>query len=634
MSNKADSETNIRILIADDEASIRESYKNILQPDDPEPSNDLQEMRARLFNNNKAAKTKSRFDLTLCSGAEEAVQAVRTSIQTGQPFSLVFLDMRMPPGPDGAWAATRIRELDPSLDIVIVTAYSDIDPEEISAQVPPADSLFYVQKPFHVHEIRQLANALSRRRQAEDRMRQLAYFDDITGLHNRISFKNRLEIALKNAERNQRCLAILYLDLDNFKRVNDTLGHAVGDIMLNEVSKRLLLAIRDTDAITSGHAHENINKPTTSKHSNSLDNKHLARMGGDEFSLLLSEIADGTHAAIVAKRVLEALEQPISLDGHELIVTSSIGIAVYPTDGKDADSLLKCADLAMYASKQESRNTFNFYTASMKSTALRHMELEEGLRSAIERNELSIHYQPQLDVSSAKVSGAEALLRWHSSELGEVSPVEFISVAEDTGLIYSIGEWVLRNACTQVKSWRDAGMRLPQVAVNVSVKQFSHVGFVPLVQQVLQETGLEPAALELEITESVLMKDGDQAFTTLNALKALGVKLAIDDFGTGYSNLAYLKRFPIDKLKIDRAFISAEHVDTEDQAIVTAIIAMAESLNMSVTAEGVETEGQLNMLKTQRCDDVQGFLLSRPLPAQCVSDFLLLNSSAANDGND
>ncbi|MCR8921431.1 EAL domain-containing protein [Dasania sp. GY-MA-18] len=619
-------EDKIRILIADDEASIRESYKNILQPQQPEAGNDLQAMRARLFNN-KTAKPKQSFDLSFCNGAEDAVLAVRESIETGQPFSLVFLDMRMPPGPDGAWAAVRIRELDPNLDIVIVTAYSDVDPEEISAQVPPADNLFYVQKPFHVHEIRQLANALSRRRQAEDRIRQLAYFDDITGLHNRISFKERLTIALKNAARNQRSLAILYLDLDNFKRVNDTLGHAVGDIMLNEVSKRLLLAIRDTDAITSGH----INKATPAASNN---NKHLARMGGDEFSLLLSEIADGTHAAIVAKRVLSALEQPISLDGHELIITSSIGIAVYPNDGDDADTLLKCADLAMYASKRESRNTFNFYSAEMKVTALRHMALEKGLRNAIARNELSIHYQPQLDIRSDKVSGAEALLRWQSSELGSVSPVEFIAVAEETGLIYSIGEWVLRTACTQVKSWRDTGMYLPKIAVNVSVKQFSHVGFVALVQQVLEESGLEPEVLELEITESVLMKDGDQAFTTLNALKALGVQLAIDDFGTGYSNLAYLKRFPIDKLKIDRAFISAEQANKENQAIVTAIIAMADSLDMSVTAEGVETKGQLDFLKLQQCDDVQGFLLSRPLPVQNAGDFLLSHGKAANDAKD
>lgn len=611
-------EPRIRILVADDEATIRESYQNILQPKETEPTNDLQEMRARLFNKPTAStKTNQQFDLCCCSGAEEAVQAVREAIANNEPFSVIFLDMRMPPGPDGAWAATRIRELDPLVDIVIVTAYSDVDPEQISEMVPPSGSLFYIQKPFHVHEIKQLANALGRRRVAEDRIRRLAYFDDTTGLHNRVSFRERLELALKNAEKNQHSLAILYLDLDKFKRVNDTLGHAVGDIMLSEVSKRLVLAIRDSDAVATGMG-EQTAAPTDS-------NQHLARMGGDEFSLLLSEISDAKQAAIVAKRILKALEQPVNLNGAELIVTSSIGIAVYPQDGQDADTLLRCADLAMYASKRESRNTFNYFTANMKAAALRHMDIENGLRNALERNELSIHYQPQLDANTGKVSGAEALLRWNNSELGQVSPIEFIPIAEESGLIYDIGEWVLRTSCTQVKKWRDEGMSLPQIAVNVSVKQFSHIGFVPLIKHVLEDTGLEPEVLELEITESVLMKDGDQAFLTLNQLKDLGVSLAIDDFGTGYSNLAYLKRFPIDRLKIDKAFISAENVDVEDQAIVTAIISMADSLEMAVTAEGVETKGQLEFLKSQQCNDVQGYLLSRPLSTDNASDFLQSN---------
>lgn len=603
--------TSIRILVADDEAAIRDSYRDILQPGDPDPApRSLDDMRARLFGTRpSAAPPRERFELTFCAGAEDAVHAVKDALADGRPFSVVFLDMRMPPGPDGIWAATRIRELDSRVDLVVVTAYSDIDPEEISRRVPPTGSLFYLQKPFHSHEIRQIAGALGRRRQAEDRIRQLAFFDDVTGLPNRAFFKERLTHALASAKRNGKPLAVLFLDLDNFKRINDTLGHSIGDLLLTEVSKRLILNLRATDAVTIGHPIR--------------DSESLARFGGDEFTMLLPEIRHGNDAAMVAQRILDTLSKPVMLAGHEIIVTGSIGIAVYPEDGQDVETLLKNADMAMYFAKREGRDGFRCYTESMNSSALRRLTLEKHLRLALEREELSLHYQPQVDVATGAVSGVEALLRWSNEELGVISPMEFIPLAEETNLIVAIGEWVLRTACAQARAWRDAGIPIPRVAVNVSVRQFAQTGFAAKVGKILEETGLEPSCLEIEITESVLMKDGDMALTTLRELKDLGIQLAIDDFGTGYSSLAYLKQFPIDRLKIDRTFICALNTDQQDRAIASAVISMAESMNLSVTAEGVETESQLCFLKSRRCGEAQGYYLSRPLPKEEVARFML-----------
>jgi diguanylate cyclase (GGDEF)-like protein len=598
----------IRILVADDEATIRDSYRDILQAAaSPTSGSGLDEMRERLFGKRRDAPVGERFELTFCVGAEDAVQALHDANAESRPFSVVFLDMRMPPGPDGVWAATRIRELDPRVDIVVVTAYSDIDPEEIARRVPPAGSLFYLQKPFHAHEIRQLAGALGRRRQAEDRIRQLAYFDEVTGLPNRALFKERLSQAVALARRNQRQLAVLFLDLDNFKRINDTLGHSSGDLLLQEAAKRLLLNVRASDAVVQGRA---------------VDTEGLARFGGDEFTLVLAEISQGTDAGLVARRLLETLAQPVSLAGHDVTVTASIGIAVYPQDGQDVESLLKNADMAMYFAKREGRNTFQFFTEAMNAAALRRMTMESHLRRALELGELALHYQPQIDVATGSTTGAEALLRWNCRELGTIPPAEFIPLAEETGLIVPIGEWVLRTACAQAKAWRLAGVPLPRVAVNVSVHQFAQDDFPALVARILSEVGLEPGALEIEITESVLLKDGEAALSTLRELKALGVHLAIDDFGTGYSSLAYLKQFPIDRLKIDRTFVCSVNNDPQDRAIAAAIIAMAESMNLRVTAEGVETEGQLSFLRSRHCDEAQGYLLSRPLPTQEAAEFL------------
>lgn len=444
--------------------------------------------------------------------------------------------------------------------------------------------------------------------QAEERIRQLAFIDSLTRLPNRALFKDRLGTALKLAKRHHRQLALLFMDLDNFKRINDTLGHGVGDLLLQATSERLKLSVRTSDSVSRNEVDE--------------QDESVARLGGDEFTLLLPEIQRSEDAALVAERIQANLSQPLTLCGHEVFVTPSIGIAVFPQDGEDAETLLKNADMAMYFAKRQGRNLYRFYDATLNETALKRLTMENQLRKAIERNEISLHYQPQLDLLSGRICGVEALVRWTNELLGAVSPVDFIPLAEETGLIVSIGEWVLRTACQQAKNWQAAGIGLERMAVNISVLQFVQPGFTGLVAQILEEVGLEPAALELEITESLLMKDPEGALHTLRTLKNLGVQLAIDDFGTGYSSLSRLKELPLDRLKIDKVFVREVNSQPNDAAIATAVIAMAESMGLRVIAEGVENESQLRFLESKHCDEIQGYYLSRPLPTDAMTTML------------
>jgi diguanylate cyclase len=431
---------------------------------------------------------------------------------------------------------------------------------------------------------------------------QLAYCDSLTGLPNREQAHRRLRAALAAAQQHGRLLALIYIDLDNFKRINDTLGHSIGDEVLVTATDRLRKALRSggnrkADELSIGCTGD------------------LARLGGDEFMVVLPEIGSSDDAARVAERLIAALHEPMPLSKHTIAITPSIGIAVAPTDGADASALLRHADLAMYFCKRRGPGTYAFFDASMNEGALQRYTIETKLRGALERGELSLHYQPQINMTTGDVTGMEALLRWFHPELGAVPPTEFIPIAEATGLIVPIGEWVLRTACQQAKKWHDEDLAIPRIAVNVATQQFAMHNFVAQVATILTETGLTSTLLELEITESMIMLEEARAASVLEELHAIGVSIAIDDFGTGYSNFQRLRRMAIDRLKLDRSFIRDLGSDTGDRAIAAAILAMARALEVEVVAEGVESFAQFRFLQEHQCAQCQGFLLSRALPA-------------------
>lgn len=594
----------IRVLVVDDELPIRDAYREVLEARSAAKLSEAELLRARLFDAEDVSRAaRPDFEVMTADRAESAVGAVKAGLERGQCFDVVFLDMRMPPGRDGVWAAAAIREMDPNVDMVIVTAYSDVDPEELSARIPPADKLFYLQKPFHAHEVRQLAMALGRKSRAEARIRRLAYYDSLTGLANRDRAREELARAISFARAANRRLSVIFIDLDNFARINDTLGHSVGDEILKGAAERLHSAV---PPLGDGSI------PT-----------QLARMGGDEFLILLPETAECMDATAVASRIGKSLESPIRVGSHDLFVTASMGIAMFPDDGEDTESLLRNADLAMYFAKRTGDRMYEYYHASMNTTALKRMTIESQLRGAIERGEFSLHYQPQLNLKTGKVCAMEALLRWSNPVLGDVPPPEFIPVAEESGLIHAIGDWVMRAACQQTAAWLDAGLTLERIAVNVSAVQLEQEDFVERLASVLARSGLAPSMLELELTEGALVADIERARTLIERIKALNVRVAIDDFGVGYASLGYLNELSVDRLKIDRSFISAIHTDERQRAIVAAIIAMAQSMQLRVTAEGVENQKQLAVLQSQHCDEIQGYHVSRPLPAADAAARLL-----------
>ena len=424
---------------------------------------------------------------------------------------------------------------------------------------------------------------------------KLAHFDVLTGLPNRAQLSEHLQFAIHVAKRHSGHLALMFIDIDHFKDINDTLGHRVGDVLLIELSRRLRQALRAEDIVS--------------------------RQGGDEFIVMLPDL-DERSASLVAQKLLAAMGGSYGIEHHDLSVTASIGIALYPADGEDLESLSKKADTAMYRAKQEGRNGYRFFTAEMQARSARHLQLGNALRHALERNELSIHYQPQLALSDGRIVGAEALLRWHNPELGPVSPAEFIPVAEDNGLILLIGEWVLRQAVEQARTWLASDLPPLVMAVNLSAVQFRHPALPDLVTRILDEASLPPEYLELELTEGLAMHDPQGAIAVMNKLHDRGVRMSIDDFGTGYSSLGYLKKFNVYKLKIDQSFVRDIRTDPEDKAIVSAIIQMAKSLGLATIAEGVETEGQLAFLREQGCDEVQGYYYSKPLTADAFARYV------------
>lgn len=448
-------------------------------------------------------------------------------------------------------------------------------------------------------------------KQAEQRLELLANFDTLTGLPNRALFRDRLTQAMHRAARNERLVALMFMDLDRFKNVNDSLGHEAGDHLLIEVAERLRGVLRDSDTLVRGQQ---------------MENATVSRLGGDEFTVILEDMRHVDHAAAIAQKILNTFDTPFHLEGCDLYMTASVGIAIYPFDDENIDEIIKHADSAMYHAKQMGRNNFQFYGEHLNAQAHERLVLETALRQALEHNEFVLHYQAKQDLQNNQITGAEALVRWQHPQRGLIPPLEFIPLLEENGLIVPVGEWVIRAACTQAVRWQAMGFPSMVVAVNLSPRQFRQKDFVGRVKKILDETGLAPHYLELEITEGLLMDNSEINFAILSDLKNLGVSIAIDDFGTGYSSLSYLKRFPINVLKIDRAFVNDISANPDDAAIVNAVIALGKSMHMSIVAEGVETQVQLNYLREMGCHVAQGFLISKPLAVEAFETWLRQHS--------
>ena len=737
-----------RLLFVDDEVEILNGYAAALgqsKMDKGQYSRDhgrLSELSSQLFGDAPIDSPTSEFELCLCHQAIDAIKAVEHAAHVQRPFAAAFIDIRLPPGPDGVTLAEFIRAIDPHINIIIVTGFSDLSPEDITKRIPPTDRLLYCQKPLHTAEVRQLAASMSAkwlaekhlfaartqmehvlsstkvvlygcgstrpghitfisenvaavfgyrahdfiehpelfngcihpedrimrqtalaelgdgggnaatvyrfqaaegdwrwvsdqvklvcagpdqpseqvgcliditdRRHDEDRIRYLAYHDSLTGLPNRALMRMMLDRTLAVAARYERTVAVLYLDLDHFKSVNDSHGHAVGDELLKEAARRIGSVVRSGDTVSPNIGEE------------VYDGSMVSRLGGDEFVVILTDIGCPVDAALVARRIREVLVPPfiIGAEGEEVAVSASIGISLCPDDGTDAETLLNRADKAMYLSKDNGRNTTNFFTKQLGEKAERRLTLETKMQRSLYSGDFSLQYQPKIDIANDTIIGVEALLRWTHPELGVIAPSEFIPVAESSGLIIQIGEFVLREAMLQAKRWLATGISPLMVAVNVSALQFRQQGLIERIKSLLLETGLPANYLTLELTEGVLIGDEDSV-RLLNQIGDLGIQLSIDDFGTGYSSLSYLQRFPVKELKIDQAFIRDIHDNTKDAAIVRAAIALGHSLGIRIVAEGVENKAQMAFLREHSCDEAQGYYISRPLTVELFEPWCL-----------
>lgn len=533
---------------------------------------------------------------------------------------LVFLDVEMP-GMDGLEVCRRIRGLPQGENIPIMIVTGSDDRESIDKGFE-AGATQYKTKPLNwsllgrdVHYMLRASDAFNALKRQEDRLRYLAYYDPLTSLPNRRSFTEQLNRILKRSQRHGTHAALMFIDLDHFKRINDSIGHGRGDRLLVEIAKRLTMELREDDAI---------NYFSDKSAEEDYQGTEIARLGGDEFTVVLSDVADTLHVERVARRILNSLSQPIALQSHNPVVTPSIGIAIYPQDGSDPDSLVRNADTAMYAAKAEGRACYRFYNEQMNARAVEQLKMEEELRYAMAHDQLELRYQPQIDSASGAVVGLEALVRWKHPERGMVSPGEFIPVAERTGQIIELGEWVMNTVARDCRYWDSLGLPAFRVSVNISPLQFNQTGLARFVRAFIDQSEMAPHRLELELTESAIMTDAETNIAKLRELKDIGLELAVDDFGTGYSSLSYLKRFPIDTLKIDQSFVA--DLDSPDgAAIVDAIIALARTLKLRVIAEGIETREQLDYLVRLRCDLLQGFLLSTPVYPEEVPELLRRN---------
>ncbi len=509
-------------------------------------------------------------------------------------YDVILLDLHLPDG-ENEEAIRAIKSVAGSIPIVILSGSDDADSQNFAMENGVQDYL--VKGVGDGHLIARSINYAIEREQVQQHLTHLAHHDQLTGLANRELFHDRLGRAVARADRSKKMVGLMFLDLDRFKEINDSLGHQAGDDLLIMVSKRLQGCVRETDTI--------------------------ARLGGDEFTVIIEGTSSPEEAALVAKKILLTMQKPFTLADQEVFVTTSIGLTVYPTDANNVELLLKNADMAMYRAKEEGRNKYQFYSVDMNNRAHERLRTEGLLHKALENNEFSLCYQPKVDMNTGDIIGAEALIRWINDEIGFVSPVDFIPMAEETGLIIPIGEWVIRTACKQIRDWKNKGLSEVRVAINLSARQFRQGNLAKLIDSILKEYGLTPECLPLEITESLLMSDKDDSKRALEELKAMGFQIYLDDFGTGYSSLSYLKKFPIDALKIDRSFVMDIPDDKDDMAISRAIVAMSHALRLDVVAEGIETMAQYDFLRELGCEEAQGYLFSKPVSAEEFEQLLI-----------
>ncbi len=657
-------EQNRRILVVDDNRAIHDDFRKILAAA-AGTRDELDALDAELFGTAAATQDEG-FELDSAYQGEEAIEKVRRARAEGRGYALLFVDVRMPPGLDGIQTTARLLREDEDVGIVICSAYSDHSWAEMTAAFGKTDRVLILKKPFDTVEVRQLAHALQRRwelsrlaalkvqdmtavidektrelrdanealkneaalredafrrlGESNEQIRALAYQDGLTGLPNRRLFNEHLEKVLQRSRRKGAEFALLFIDIDNFKLINDTIGHQAADQVLRSLAESLNILIR-TDDLLGLYTGEKFDATKTIT-IEPIGDSVLSRLGGDEFIVLLPDTRDRFAAGSVARRILNHLETPMRVEGHEVFVTASIGIATYPEDGLSSEILIRNADTAMYHAKQEGKAAFQYYSAAMNAASVERLTLETGLRHALEGNGLALHYQPQIDIQTGQIIGAEALLRWQHPQRGYISPQTFIPIAEDSGLILPIGQWVLERACQQLAAWQLAGLPRIPISVNVSGVQFQRQDLSKLVRKNLGEYQLDPAMLCIEITETVIVSARERAIALLHELRALGVGLALDDFGTGYSSLSYLRSFPIDTLKIDRSFVAEMLTNHTTASIIEAIISMTRILGLRVIAEGVEDQAQFAFLQKIGCDAVQGFYVSAAVPADAFAKLL------------
>ena len=619
--DKALQQASRRVLVIDDNPAIHEDYRKILAHAGGK-ADALSAMESALFDHIGSASERPRFSIDTAEQGQEGVARLAKALERGETYALAFVDMRMPPGWDGLETIEHLWALDPDLQVVICSAHSDNDWGDIIARVGHSDNLLILKKPFEPIVVQQCAGALTRKWFNERRVRgqldaleltvrartegmeaamqqlqHLATHDALTGLPNRVLLEDRLNQAIAQSQRHGNCFSVLMVDLDRFKSINDTLGHGAGDALLCETARRLVGVVRDGDTV--------------------------ARLGGDEFVMVINPIATSAESVHIAQRAIEALRPAMSVAGREVHTSPSIGIAYYPADGDSVDTLLARADAAMYCAKQRGRNNAQCFEAGMDTQTLDKVRLESELHEALALEQFELLYQPKVDIKSGAVHSAEARLRWCHPMRGMLAAQEFMQLAEGCGLTAAIGRWVLQSACRQASAWQKAGLPAVRIAVHLAGSQFRHPQLLTMIREALQDAELAPRYLEVELDESSVLTAPAESIAILEQLSSMGVVVSVGDFGSGYSSMSYLRRFPIDKLTINRHLINEILSRPDDASIVRAIVALAHALRLKVVAEGVETEAQLALLKTLGCDQYQGCESSTPVDAATFQEVLL-----------